>query len=188
LHELIHYELPKQHGHSELFKKRARELGILGNIELEQCHEESMLKAEYVVPHTVKFEKVSLKDYALSIDKSFEELEKLIDRLPVERREKAHKLVGGAKVGWTVYRHAVEGGRDHIVNAIWKPRRGRRGKTAAELLDRLDVLRLKWQEMDRRMMADNSLLHDRKFKRERTAIDREIERLYGKLEKDYGVA
>jgi hypothetical protein len=185
VHELIHYELPKHHLHDEAFKKRARELGILGTIELQQCAQQALHEAEYAIPHTTEWKKISLKDAAIAIEESFKELLSFVDKLPVDRREKAHGLITNFHCRWRCYSDAVKRGEDYVVEEHLKPRRGPRGMTAQELLDNLKPLRAKEREMQKKIIADSSVLNDKRFKREWEALQVKIDRLSGKLTKDY---
>src|SRR5215472_2939214 len=117
IHELIHYELFDKTGkgcwHNRAFQRRAKDLGILGAIELEQC---SSLEEQEYKPHSVELKKIPLKDYVLQIDRDFNKANDFVaKRCPVNVRGQIWSLVKGLEIHWRIYRQAKERGEDHVI-------------------------------------------------------------------------
>lgn len=112
IHELIHYELRdsgKDDGHGLNFKRRAKQLGILNRVELEQLADLERRA------HAVEHRRVRLRAFADEIDKALEELADLTFKAPISVSEKIHAAVTNIKVGWACYRHAIEKGDDYVI-------------------------------------------------------------------------
>src|SRR5205823_12733264 len=153
MHELIHYELAdtgKYAGHGIDFKRRARKLGILGRIELDQCFsgEETLNR-----PHTMELKKIPREEFADQMDGHLEKLRHLAACTPLKLREKIYREAREIEAIWGGYRNAVQGGEDFVTEEIIKSRRGPRGKPldvlikeGRELRARRDTLQQKYSE------------------------------------------
>jgi hypothetical protein len=83
IHELIHYELKDANreywGHGRAFLKRAKQLGILGRIELWQC---VSMEEDRMIPNRVEHFRKPLAEFAAEVEKQLEDLRELTVKIP----------------------------------------------------------------------------------------------------------
>ena len=87
-HELIHYELEdggKPADHGKEFQRRAKKLGILGQIELDQYLDEIDSR-----PHTTQLKKIPLTEIAKEMDDHLEQLRRFAIHAPMSLRAKLY--------------------------------------------------------------------------------------------------
>ncbi|HXV84089.1 MAG TPA: SprT-like domain-containing protein [Candidatus Binatia bacterium] len=181
-HELIHYYLKdvgKYAGHGRDFMKRAKDLGILGSIELSQCFR---LEEEENKPHRVEYVSTPLSEWATSIDKELVELKEMAATLPMNVRVKFYTKARSIEAAWSCYFHAVKSGQDHVMGEIWKPRRGPKGKPLHELLVEQRALETQLHELQQNFIKTQ----DRALMKTIGQVSRQYYFITDKLERDYG--
>jgi hypothetical protein len=126
-HELIHYELKEKgnvyHGHGEAFLKRAQALGIVTNYVLQRCF--SAEEYEHI-PTVRTIKKVPLPRFKRQVDRWFEILFEEVCKLPDQQKIRLYPYAQNVYVGWAAFSAAVKARKHHILQEIWKIRKGLR--------------------------------------------------------------
>jgi hypothetical protein len=180
-HELIHYELKDSkefHGHGRAFMRRAKQLGILGSIELSQC---VTLEEDQYVPHKVEYVRTPLPAFAAGIDKEFAELKELAARLPMNVRLQFYRKVRSIEVNWICYAQAIKNKQDYVDGEIWKRRKGPRGKPLHQLLTEHEALSEQFRKLQEKFFDTR---HRAAWK-EMQRIERKSDAIEKKLRRDY---
>ena len=180
-HELIHYELAdagKFSGHGRDFRKRAQQLGILGRIELDLCRSGEEVLSR---PHTVETRRVSLGEVYSEMVSRLEKLEALALRVPMNLRTALYFEVRNLRNALFVYHAAVENGEDYVLDDVIKPRRGRRGKPAVQLVEEGRQLHREIKALRGRDKLDQ------KGQKQLETKTRRLEQIEARLQKDYEI-
>jgi hypothetical protein len=171
------------HGHGEAFLKRAQELGIVDRYVLQRCFSAE----EYEHTPTVrKTRKIPLPKFTRQVDKWFEALFEEIGKLPDQQKIRIYPYVQNVYVGWGAFSAAVKAKKDHVLHEIWKIKRGPRGKGLHELQKEYVLLQARGEALVKKIEKGSKGPNDQNV-RQLNTINAAMERIRGKVEKDYGV-
>lgn len=187
-HELIHYELKDKgkffHGHGRAFLKRAQALGIVNSYVLERCF--SAEEFEHT-PTVRKTRKVPLGKFTRQVDQWFSQLIGAALKLPEPYGSRLYPHVQNAYVGWLTYSAAVREKSNHVIEEIWKIKRGARGQDLHELQRAYGLLRTQHATLAKRLKSQANRQQRAVLKHQLGAIAAELSRIRKKVEKDYGI-
>lgn len=187
-HELIHYELKDKrnvfHGHGRAFLKRAQALGIVNSYVLERCFSSEEFEHRPTVRKTTK---VPLGKFARQVDQWFSQLIREAVQLPEPYGSKIYPHVQNAYVGWLTYSAAVREKSHHVIQEIWKIKRGARGKDLHELQREYALLQAQHASLAKRLKSQANRQQRGMLKRQLGILDAELSRIRKQVEKDYGI-
>jgi hypothetical protein len=187
-HELIHYQLKDKgeffHGHGRAFLKRAQALGIVNSYVLERCF--SSEEFEHF-PTVRKTTKVPLGKFARQVDHRFSQLIREAVQLPEPYGSKVYPHVQNAYVGWLTYSAAVREKSNHVIEEIWKVKRGARGKDLHELQKEYGLLQAQHAMLAKRLKSQINRQQRVEMKRQIGAIDAKLTQIRKQVERDYGI-
>jgi hypothetical protein len=187
-HELIHYELKDKgkyfHGHGRAFLRRAQALGIVNSYVLERCFSSEELEH---TPTVRKTKKVRLGKFARQVDQWFSQLISEAMRLPEPYGSRIYPHVQNAYVGWLTYSAAVREKSNHVIQEIWKIKRGARGKDLHELQKEYGLLQAQHAMLAKRLKSQANRQQRAVMKRQIGAIDAKLTRIRKQVERNYGI-
>lgn len=185
IHELIHYQLRDSgkdyHGHGEAFLKRAAELGIVGDYELDRCFSSEEHDHTAGVRKCVE---VPRERYREEIDQALARLTRVIRKLPVPQRTKAYREVNKLSVIWTVYAQAVKNGEETIWEEVLVKKPGRKGKSLEGLRSTYKDLQ---SEISKLEAAQGRSPRNAAARRKLIALRRQALQLWDRIQDDYGI-
>ena len=180
IHELIHYELrdcgKDYDGHGDAFKKRAKQLGILGAIELSQCFSTEQL---YYRPHRTEIIKIPLAEYGKEIEKSVKSLKQLAGRAPMNLRERIFLETQSIEATWICYKGAIERGEDHVFEERITFRRSPKGKSLETLRQEEKELESRSRDLLEKFKTDPKVLPELK------QVNRKLYDIAERIERDW---
>lgn len=187
-HELIHYELKDKgkffHGHGRAFLKRAQALGIVNSYVLERCFSSEEFDH---TPTVRKTRKVPLARFTRQVDQWFSQLIGEAVKLPEPYGTRLYPHVQNTYVGWLAYSSAVKEKSDHVIQEIWRIKRGPFGKELHELQGEYSRLQAQRAELMKRLKVKAGRKPDAASTGQLKAIESEISRLRKAAERDYGI-
>lgn len=187
-HELIHYELKDKgkffHGHGRAFLKRAQALGIVNSYVLERCF--SSEEFEHT-PTVRKTRKVPLGIFTRQVDQWFSQLIGEALKLPEPYGSRLYPHVQNAYVGWLTYSAAVREKSNHVLQEIWRIKRGARGQDLHELQRAYGLLQTQHATLAKRLKSQAHRQQRAVLQHQLDAIDSELSRIRKQVEKDYGI-
>jgi hypothetical protein len=189
MHELIHYQLRDQgnvyHGHGAAFLKRARELGIVTSYVLQRCFSSE----EYEHTPTVrKTKKVPLSRFKRQVDQWFDQLLEEVGKVPDPYNVKLYPYVQNAYVGWTAFSAAVKEKSDHVLQEIWRVRKGPHVKGLHELQNEYAELQQQRETLLRKLKKQGKGFRMRPVRRQVKVVDVKLKQVRKEIEKDYGIS
>jgi len=183
-HELIHYELKDSGkdyaGHGQAFLKRAGALEIIGSYELARCF--SLEEYEHT-PTKRKLVRTPLKEVKERINQAINGLEKLIMALLDKEKVKFYPQFQSLRTEWIFYSRAVEEGKKFISGEHWEKRKGPKGKSLEDLRKEYAALKPGYEKLLKKFLSKNR--PDPKLHRKVIALERKMDRLSDKAERDY---
>jgi hypothetical protein len=187
-HELIHYELKDKgkffHGHGRAFLKRAQALGIVNHYVLERCFSSEEFDH---TPTVRKTKKVPLSRFTHQVDQWFSRLISEAVKLPEPYGTRLYPHVQNTYVGWLAYSAAVKEKSDHVIQEIWRIKRGPFGNDLHELQREYASLQSQRATLAKQLKSKTDRQRNATFKRQLRAIDSELSRIFKAVEKDYGI-
>ena len=169
-------------GHGRDFLRRAKDLGVLTEAELGQC---LRLEEDERTPHRVEYTEIPIKDFADTLEKDFQNtLAFIAKKSPINVRVQLWQTIRGLGVDFKCYRSAVEQGQDHVFEEVWKKRSGPRGRPLDELLKEGRSLKEQYGGLKKRFLEK----HDKKLLKQMIKLNRKLEPIQEKLERDYGIS
>ena len=138
-------------------------------------------------PTVRKTKKVPLGKFTRQVDQWFRELISAAVELPEPHGSRIYPCVQNAYVGWLTYSAAVKEKSDHVIQEIWKIKRGPRGQGLHELQKEFALLKTQRQSLTKQLKSKTRGKPEPKFSRQLRALDAELSRIRKKVEKDYGI-
>ena len=188
-HELIHYQLKDRgdvyHGHGAAFLKRAQELGIVTSYVLQRCFSSEEFEHTPTVRTT---KRVLLSKFKRQVDRWFEELLEELGKVPDPYNVKLYPYVQNAYVGWTAFSAAVKEKSDHVLQEIWRVRKGPHVKGLHELQNEYAELQQQRKTLLRKLKKQGKGFRMQPVRRQVKRIDVKLTQVRKAIEKDYGIS